>query len=118
MTFYSDMADTALALLKEFGTNMDIRRTTYGAYDPNTGTASSSTVDLPTTGMLKAYKTRDIDNTLIHVGDVQVVLAASVKPSATDKIIIGTDAWTIVPPIQEMNPSASSAVVYVLQVRK
>lgn len=117
MAFYDEMAATALALLAEFGAPVTLRRVTPGAYDPVTGTAGSSSADVSTTGLVREYKASLIDGTRILAGDKEVVLSAEQAPDLNDKLLLGGVAWSIVPPIREVNP-ADTVICYFVQVRK
>lgn len=86
MTFYTDMAATALDLLTEFGQAGTVTRTTIaggGPADPTGGTASTA----DTTARMAVFPVSDsrIDGTNIKAGDFQVICDA-VDVSADDTI--------------------------------
>lgn len=116
MTFYDDMAATALELLAEFGAPQTIQRVTTGAYDPATGSASVSTSNLITTGLARSYKAHMIDGTRIKAGDKEMVLSNEQAPQLPDKILVGAEPWSIVN-IDEISP-AGTVIAYRVQIRK
>lgn len=116
MTFYNEMAATALELLAKFGAPVTLQRVTIGAYDPATGSASNSTSNLTTTGIVRSYASKQIDGERVKVGDKEVVLSNEQAPLLSDKILVGSVPWSIVN-IREVNP-AGTVLVYFVQVRK
>jgi hypothetical protein len=118
MTFYADMAATALALLAEFGTTVTLPRTTGGSTDPVTGEVITGTdATVTTTGLIKPYPDRMIDGTRILQGDRELVLSNEQEPLPTDHPTIGGENWAIVG-IRTVKPDGATPVVYFLQVRK
>jgi hypothetical protein len=99
MSFYSEMATTALELLAEFGVAGVLRRASAGTFDANAGTVTgSSNTDYAITAALFDYSLKESgasleDGTVIKAGDKQIYVAASglaVTPVITDLLIINS----------------------------
>lgn len=118
MSFYSDMAATALELLTEFGAAVTLPRTTGGSIDPIDGyTVAGSDASVTTTGLLLPYKDSMIDGTRILSGDKELVLSNEQAPLPSDKPTIGGENWSIVS-IKTIKPDAATPVVYFCQLRR
>lgn len=117
MSFYSDMAATALELLAEFGTSITLKRSTGSSIDPTTGATTAGTdTSVITTGMLKKYPDSMIDGTRIQSGDKELILSSEQVPTTTDKPLIDGENWTVVK-IDTVSP-AGIPLVYFCQVRR
>lgn len=117
MSFYTETAAEAKALLKEFGQVVTLRTKTAGAYDPATGTAPETTTEQ--TGLYAAlfkYQTKDIDGTKIKQGDSRVIIEAAATPSVDSLLVTATDTYTVI--TSEAVAPAGTAVISKLQVRK
>jgi hypothetical protein len=121
MTFYSELAATALELLAEFGVSGVLRRASAGTFDANAGTVTgSSDTDYTITATLFDYSLKDsgaslADGTVIQAGDKQIYAAASgldVTPLTTDTLIINSITYKIVN-VKSVAPSGV-AVIYEL----
>lgn len=104
MTFYSELATTALELLAEFGVSGVLRRPSAGTFDPAAGTVTGSTnTDYTITAALFDYGLKEsgatlADGTVIKAGDKQIYVAASglaVAPAITDTLIINSVTYRI-----------------------
>jgi hypothetical protein len=117
MSFYSEMAAEAKALLAEFGQSITIVTTTQGAHDVNTGTTSDSTV---TQTNLKAvvskYKTAEIDGTKIQQGDCKVIVESAANPTVNSVVTTASGTFTVID-FDQIAPSGET-VIWKLQVRK
>lgn len=117
MTFYADMAATALELLTEFGMSVTLQRTTGSSVDPITGEITAGTdASVITTGLIKLYPDRMIDGTRILQGDREIVLSNEHVPLSSDKAVISDENWSIVD-IKTISP-AGTPVCFFVQVRK
>jgi uncharacterized protein with GYD domain len=117
MTFYSEMAAEAKALLAEFGQSITIVTTTQGTYDVNTGTTSDSTVTQ--TGLkavITKYKTGEIDGTKIQQGDCKVIVESAATPTVNSTVTAGSITYTVID-FEQIAPSGET-VIWKLQVRK
>jgi hypothetical protein len=76
-TDYAAKAARATAMLKRYGMDLEIVRSTpSGAYDPGTGdTAPAVTSTFPGTGAKFNYEQDDVDGTLVKQGDQQLYLS-------------------------------------------
>jgi hypothetical protein len=111
------MTTTAKELLTEFGQSVTITKQTAGSYDPATGAATVTTSTQTATGALFDYKTHQIDNTLILMGDRRLILSAVgiTAPQIDDTVTANGKTYTI-KAISETNP-AGTVVIYTCNVR-
>ena len=117
MSFYDDMASTALELLREFGQPVTLTRRIGNSIDPITGTVTAGTdASVVTTGLLKPYPDSLVDDSRVMQGDKELVLSNQYIPTMTDKPRINGEDWTIVN-IKTINPSGTP-VCYFVQVRR
>ena len=117
MTFYANMAATALRLLDKFGRPVVLTRTTGESIDPVTGRTTPGTdASVTTTGLLKPYPDRMIDGTRILDSDRELILSNERVPVPSDKPTIGGENWSIVN-IKTISP-AGTDVIYFCQVRR
>lgn len=77
--FYSRATATAVRLLQKFGAAGSLTRADAGsgAYDPNTGTTSTTARAFGCTAAVLDYDAKAIDGTLIRAGDARVLVAPS-----------------------------------------
>lgn len=120
-TFYDEMAEMALEMIREFGQDVPIRDIKPGEYDPETGTAGPDTITEQTAqGILLDYSGQEFQaNSLIKQGDKKLKIAArglEWAPGLLNKVIVQGRTWSIVPPLKEVNP-AGTPILYELQVR-
>lgn len=117
MSLYSELAAVSAELLAEFGQTITIRRTTAKVIDPVTGvvTTPGTVQDLTTKGVLRTYPDAVIDGTRITTSDRELVLADTVQPLLTDKILIQGEYWSV-QRVETVSP-AGTALVYKVQVR-
>jgi len=123
--FYSRMAATANRMLKRRGQTITVSHTTDGTYDPTTGQISGAVTTTQTVaGIMIEWDARQIDGTLIKVGDRRLLLsplntsgAALTAPVLGDTV---TDAasviYTLVAPLKTMAP-AGTAILYDCNLR-
>jgi len=117
VSFYDDMAATALELLAEFGRPVILLRVTGASTHPITGAVTDGVdSNLLTTGLITTYAENMIDGTRIMQGDRELVLSNEHEPAPTDKPVIGGEEWAIVG-INTVSP-AGTDVVYKCQVRR
>ena len=120
MTLDETARAAAERLIGRFGTIATLRRATR-TYDPATGKAVESTRDYrvrlsPPTRFHEAR----IDGTLIEAGDMATQMAAKGAPvvpdAASDTVILGETAWTLV----RVDPvmSGAKAAYYDLHLRR
>ncbi len=115
---YDELAEIADELLKEFGQEVVIRRVMAGEYNPETGSATLTTVDQAGVGAVFDYGDRLIDGSMILSGDKQLFLSpvGIGAPTPEHKAIVGQDTYNIVR-VKTTAP-AGTAVLYECQLRK
>lgn len=123
MSFYADLAADAQLLLAEFGQVVTIRRKTTGEYDPETGSASVTTVDQPGYGCvfdfgLYASGQSFTAGSMIVAGDKQLLLSpvGMAAPTPGNIAVIGGETWSIVS--VKVTAPAGVAVIYECQLRR
>ena len=115
MSFYGDLAQTALELLQEFGAAATLKRQSAGSYDPSTGADTVSETSLTTTAAVFAYDQKYIDGTLILQGDQRAYLSNEQEPRQGDLLAWnGTDYRVIA--VKPLSP-AGTVVLYEAQLR-
>ncbi|MFZ3286546.1 MAG: hypothetical protein WA191_06815 [Telluria sp.] len=128
MTFYSDLAADADAILTEFGLSVTLSHSTPGTYDPSTGTVTSTTTTQTGTGAVFDFGLHQSGasftaGSMIVAGDKQLLLSplktdgtAIIAPVPGDLATIGGTIWTIAG-IKSTAP-AGEAVLYECLLRK
>lgn len=127
MSFYSELAETATALLTEFGAPGQLFRAAGpGTYDPTSGSTSDPEADgEDLIAAVFEYDEALIDGSLIQRGDklVYISVAGLLEPKDTDTFAwpIGvdgapTETFTVIKN-QKIAPAGIN-VLYQLQVRK
>ena len=124
MSFYEDLAVEIEPLISEYGAEVTLSRITPGQYDPSTRqTAADSTVDIPSTGILKSYRAGAIDGTIVKQGDQMLVLPGTIAqaPEPGDIVTLPSGVWKIPQDspgaIVKVAP-ADIPLVYVVRIRK
>jgi hypothetical protein len=118
VSFYSDLAADANALIVEFGAAASLTRVTPGVYDPATGTTTPTTQAFPCKLVVFPIEDKFKDGSLILVGDEQAFVSAVGlgDPIAGDTFPWRGSTYTVVK--GEILAPAGAAVLYTLQVRK
>ncbi|AMB79831.1 hypothetical protein AV641_12475 [Pseudomonas fragi] len=121
MAFYDEIAMMALDMITEFGQPVTISKTELGEYDPELGgEVPGSTVEQVAQGILLDFTGQEFqNNSLIKQGDKKLKIAAQGlewAPDLLNKIVVQGRAWSIVPPLKEINP-AGTPILYEMQVR-
>lgn len=100
MSLYASAADTALALLQQFGEAATIRRTTVTSASPSNPAAGTTTTTTYACRLaIFPVDLRDIDGTTIKAGDFRVIVAAkglAITPTTTDHIVCSAGTLAIV----------------------
>ncbi|MBT2326120.1 hypothetical protein J7E62_27710 [Variovorax paradoxus] len=115
---YAEVAAEVDGILVEYGADATLTRVTPGAYDPATGTTgAASTTTWAGTGAKFDYEQRDIDGSLVRMGDQRVYLSTVgiVNPKTGDTLTIGGTVYQVIAsrPLQP----ALTAVLYDVQIR-
>lgn len=124
MSFYPRMQKTANKLLLGKGQTVTITHVVPGVYDPATGGVTNTETTQTGTGAVIEWDARQIDGTLVRVGDRRLLLsplntagAALTAPVLGDTV---TDAagvvYTLVAPLKTVSP-AGTAVLYDCNMR-
>lgn len=123
MAFYDEMAEVASELLDEFGVSVTVKYISTGAYDPATGSTTTTTTAKSSVAYIDDYADRDIDGTKIKVGDRRVYLSvldtagsSIAKPGTTDKLTIDGADYSVIN--AKAIPGAGTPSLYDVQVRR
>lgn len=122
--FYTGMAATAAAMVREFGQAVTVSRKAAGTYSPSTGAATVTTTTQAGLGVEVAYTAREIDGTLVLAGDKKLILgplnaagASLTAPQMDDTITLADGGvWTI-RAIEPLSP-AGTLLIWTLQLRR
>ena len=101
MSDADDIISDALEALAEAGEDIILRTTVIGAYNPATGTSTTTTTDTIRKGYvmdynLVVYGNDMINNTLVQAGDKRLYMDANgISPTLNDQVIIGGVTWQI-----------------------
>lgn len=122
-TLYAELAQTARELLQEFGQTVTLRKSTPGAYDVSTSSATLTEADTVGVGAVLPYKdsrrTIEREPGPVQTGMKRVLWRATSGtgvPAIGDFLIIGAETWSIVN-ADELSP-AGVVVLYEIHVRK
>jgi hypothetical protein len=120
-SLYLSIRDGLVAnAIQQFGMPMTLSTETAGVYDPATGVISNPTkVESPVSGLIMEYDSKDIDGSVIKIGDKKVLMTASdttPEPTSDYTLTMGDKDWAVI----NCNPIAPAglAIVYEVQVRK
>lgn len=124
MTFYSRMAKTSNRLLLGKGQQVLITHTVPGVYDPATGGVTNTETTQNGTGAVMEWDARQVDGTLIKIGDKQLLLSPlNTAGTAITAPVLGdtvTDAagttYTLVDPLKTVSP-AGTVVLFICNMR-
>ncbi len=105
------------------GAALTLQKATAGAYDTDTGTAGSTTVDYAGSAFRDTYKQSEVDGSRIKQGDVKLLVSPLLlngadmpEPAAQDKVVFDGSTYTV----QYVLPMnyAGLAVGFEVQARK
>lgn len=118
MPDYASLAKTSARLLKSFGRAVTVRKYTKGAYDPATGTASTTYTDTILNGVtLRFGKGQSLFNgNQIQANDARLLLDPKAVLNVADKIIIGGVQWGVVA-ISSLHPDGTE-LLHDLHIRR
>jgi len=98
MALANSLRKTAAKVIAKFGGEVTFRRTTTGAYNATTGTASVTVSTTTVRGVLEDVNDREA-NELIKVNDKKLTIAAadlSFVPSVSDQVSIGGQVMQVI----------------------
>ncbi|MDO6706787.1 hypothetical protein [Photobacterium sp. 1_MG-2023] len=122
MSVYLRAQDTALRMLKQFGTEVKIIRAIEGDYDPVTGDSMpGGTQEFETVGILADYSLKEsglinLSGAVIQQQDKKITIAAKpleTSPMLTDQLQILGTRYTIAN-IKAVSP-AGETIIYEIQ---
>ena len=122
MSDYTKTAARADQSLRRKGGIVVVRHVVTGEYDPDLGTAPSTTADYEGTGVKINYEAENIDGTLIQAGDQELLLSPLQRnglpipqPTAADLVLFGGASYTV--KAVETTAPVDVAVLHTLQLR-
>lgn len=111
-SFRKDMQDAAKDIFTAFGDlneKVTYRQTRPGVYDPVTGKTNDSVRNIPTEGIFIDFNERQKSTADVVAGDMLLMMPVSnlgVVPDTLDRVIRGSDEWTIVK--HEVDPAGAA----------
>lgn len=117
--FYGNLKGLATKLLRQYGRDATLLRTTPGTYDSVTGEETGSTTEmLPAKGVLTDVHedSRLAQGSTVMVGDRALLLEASFGLQKTDTITMDGQSWNIVH-FLPLSPG-DTVLLYEVHVRK
>lgn len=125
MALYAQVRTAVHKLLKTAGQELTLTRVIEGAYDTATSSAATTTSTQTGIGAIFDRGDKDIDGTLIRVGDKQLILSplnsdgvAITAPQLGDTVTTAAvDRYTVEEPLKELNPGGT-VVAYDCNLRK
>jgi len=115
MGFYDKAHDTALRLLTKRGRTVTVTSITTGSYDPNTGSQATTTSTTTPKGFLTNHEAKDVDGTMIMIGDKKLLLDSSAAIKTDDTVTIGAVTYSVIG-IDEKNYNGTR-VMWICNVR-
>ena len=121
---YSEIADVADEILEEFGQAVTLTHVEPGEYVPGEGITNTTTIQTGT-GAVIDWDARQVDGTLILIGDKRLLLSPlNTAGTVLTAPVLGdtiTDAagivYTLVAPLKTVSP-AGTAVLYDFNLRE
>jgi hypothetical protein len=125
VTFYAEMAETAQALMAEFGQVVTLTESTPGAYDTALSKPAAPDVTTQTAvGVVREYSSHSIDGTLIQAGDLLLITgpkttagAALAEPTVESGVTFADETVWTVKRVETVKP-AGVVLAYRLQLRQ
>lgn len=116
MSLSTQLRDTAIQLLTDFGELVTASRKVEGAYDVSTGaTAASTDTTYQGYGSSSQYFTREIDGEVIQLGDLILYFQTGTLPLVGDVVTFDSKAYRVMD-VQSLRAQGID-VVYKLQLR-
>lgn len=116
---YSEVYQEVNEAIAEYGATFHIVREAEEAVDPVTSMPSAGMRSVtPVLAVMVEYDEKAIDGSVIRRGDRQILMQAQLTLVDTDVIRLPDQSeWPIVN-VQQVNPTGSFNLVYILQVRR
>lgn len=114
----TELKNSALRILKDFGERGTLRRVTHGAYDPDTGKPSKTTVDHDVTIVVVQFKKGETETGLVSKDErkAYVEVRPGVVPQHEDLLVFAGQTVKVTRVMSVLEGSAGS-LLYVLSVR-
>lgn len=109
---YTEITASASALLTAKGTAVTFSYESTPAYDPDTGAVSSTTSTATGNGVLTNYRNFEIDGSNIRRNDRKLVYSG-----AEPTVGATWDGYKVVS-VNPINPDNTTAIIYIVQLRK
>lgn len=116
---YGAIATNAQSAIEDAGTTITVTRKTVDSFDPALGyTVPGADIVATGYGVQTAYKSRDIDGTVIKLGDMRLLIGPglSIEPSVNDTVTVDSVTWNIVD-VSPVSPAGTDCL-YICQVRR
>lgn len=116
---YDRIAKIAQKQIERFGQAVTITRRVQGSYNTTTSVAPVTETTQTTKGVTDVYKFKEVDGSLIQVGDIKVILSAQniTAPTVNDKITLLDGTVWVVKTVDPISPGGVP-IVYTCQLRK
>lgn len=115
MSFYTNMAATALRLLTKYGEELTFTTYSVGAYDPNTGTRTETPSNYTAKAVKETYGILEKANSAIKEGDIRLIAEASTY-AVGDTVTVDSQVWRIMA-VDPISPGDTD-VAFFLQIRR
>lgn len=117
MSFYGNLAATALRLLTKFGQTTVFTRPTGDTFDPPAGSYSGGTTTTITgKGAAFEYEKSEVDGTIVQRGDLKVYFEAStIPPAQNDNCVIDSINYRVMD-VEPLSPGGTD-VLFIVQLR-
>jgi hypothetical protein len=117
MSLYDRASSTAKQMIGKYGRDLVLKRNIEGTFDPATYAFSgTSSPEVSCKGIVTNFKINEVDGTIVLRTDKKIILDADALPEQNDKIIDGTDEYTIVN-VDSLEPG-NTTLLYKVQARR
>lgn len=116
MSFYSDLANVGLRLLKDKGQQITFSSVSSDSFDPATGKNNTTSSAYTAYGASFSYNKNEIDGTIIQNGDIRLVIDSTREPITGDKATIDSIIYRVIG-VKVTSP-AGTPVIFEAQLRK
>lgn len=115
MSFYSNLAATAVRLLTKYGQSLTFTRYTKGSFDAGTGSRTETTSTFTAKSVKYPYTTLEKANSAIQEGDIRLISEVATFRIG-DTVAIDSLNWRVMS-VEPIDPGGTP-VAYLLQVRR
>lgn len=114
--FYANLRGVASKLLQLKGQQVTFSRETSSGFNAATGVNTTSTSTFQSYGAAFDYNSREIDGTIIQIGDIRFLMEGTTEPKNGDTVTIDSEVYRVMS-VKPLSP-AGTPVVYEAQLRK